>query len=316
MSKQDRQGARTPAQLEQEYKFKAAFEKTMELGKEAKGKAEEVKRAVNDLEKSLDQKEIFNRLTNNGLLKGIYMEDGELYINGTYMKMGTIDAEIVKIINLIAETIECKDTLGNLMRILGGVFTISSDGNNLVWLSTEYTGYPVLMMTKYNGSNPLTRATYGPEGFGMVDLSGVLPLETFSLRMGENGKAYLMIADDQGVSGEKQIYWSDNGDGTYAMTGCDSESKERRYAKILDLGNAGGTTNDHSSVSFAHGIPDTCKIVKCEGYTTGSNATTLPSNQEGLVMVWADKTNVYLYRETAYTPPSDERLYVKLWYTK
>ena len=49
--------------------------------------------AVNNLNDSLDQTEIFNRLTNNGALQGIYMSDGKLYINGTYIKSGVIATE-------------------------------------------------------------------------------------------------------------------------------------------------------------------------------------------------------------------------------
>lgn len=34
--------------------------------------------------------EIFNKLTDNGATQGIYMKDGKLYLNGSYMAMGTI----------------------------------------------------------------------------------------------------------------------------------------------------------------------------------------------------------------------------------
>lgn len=36
------------------------------------------------------QTDIFNKLTNNGQLQGLYMEGGKLYINATYMKTGTV----------------------------------------------------------------------------------------------------------------------------------------------------------------------------------------------------------------------------------
>lgn len=45
---------------------------------------------VNTLDKELTQLEIFNRLTNNGKTQGIYMKDGLLYINGTYLRTGVI----------------------------------------------------------------------------------------------------------------------------------------------------------------------------------------------------------------------------------
>lgn len=49
------------------------------------------------------QRDIFNRLTNNGQTQGIYLYDGKLYLNATYMKSGYIDAEVVEVRNLIAD---------------------------------------------------------------------------------------------------------------------------------------------------------------------------------------------------------------------
>ena len=48
------------------------------------------------INKNLNQTEIFNRLTDNGSLEGIYMENGKLYINGTYIKSGSITADLIK----------------------------------------------------------------------------------------------------------------------------------------------------------------------------------------------------------------------------
>ena len=46
--------------------------------------------AVDDLNKSLTQEDIFNRLTNNGKAQGIYIENGDLYVNATYIKSGKL----------------------------------------------------------------------------------------------------------------------------------------------------------------------------------------------------------------------------------
>lgn len=46
--------------------------------------------AVDDLDESLTQEDIFNRLTNNGKSQGIYIEDGDLYVNATYIKSGKL----------------------------------------------------------------------------------------------------------------------------------------------------------------------------------------------------------------------------------
>lgn len=85
MSKQDRQGARTPADLEQKYKFGQTFAEILGIAEGAKRTAE---KASSDLNKKLTHDEIFNLLTNNGTLQGIYRDKdtGEIYINAEYIK--------------------------------------------------------------------------------------------------------------------------------------------------------------------------------------------------------------------------------------
>lgn len=51
---------------------------------------ERVSKSVENLDDSLTQQEIFDRLTNGGEEQGIYLQDGKLFINGTFMQIGTI----------------------------------------------------------------------------------------------------------------------------------------------------------------------------------------------------------------------------------
>lgn len=46
--------------------------------------------AISSYDSSLNQTEVFNKLTNNGMTQGIYLENGKLYINMDYAKSGTI----------------------------------------------------------------------------------------------------------------------------------------------------------------------------------------------------------------------------------
>ena len=52
--------------------------------------------AVDDLDQSLTQQDIFNRLTNNGQTQGIYLRNGRLYINASYIGSGTLSANYIK----------------------------------------------------------------------------------------------------------------------------------------------------------------------------------------------------------------------------
>ena len=68
---------------------------------------------VGALDSSLNQQDVFNRLTNNGQTQGIYLQNGKVYINASfiqsgtisanYISGGTIDADDVSIVNLVAD---------------------------------------------------------------------------------------------------------------------------------------------------------------------------------------------------------------------
>ena len=95
-AKQDRQGARTPADLERRYNFGQSFAEVMGLANDARKSAEEALAAAENAGKPMTSEEVFNLLTNNGANQGLYRgEDGELYINATYIKSGKISSELI-----------------------------------------------------------------------------------------------------------------------------------------------------------------------------------------------------------------------------
>ena len=52
--------------------------------------------AVSALDSSLDQAEVFKRLTNNGVIQGLYMgNDGQVYLNASYIKTGSLLANLI-----------------------------------------------------------------------------------------------------------------------------------------------------------------------------------------------------------------------------
>ena len=93
MSKQDRQGVRTATDLEQKYNFGKSFAEVMGLATDARDTANAAKEAIDNFDNNLDSDEVFNRLTENGALQGLYKEDGNLYINASYLKTGVIQSE-------------------------------------------------------------------------------------------------------------------------------------------------------------------------------------------------------------------------------
>lgn len=102
-----------PAELADEYPYIGGTEKALTL---AKAYARE---AVEALDDDLTQQEIFNRLTDNGAAQGMVLVNGQLYINATYMRSGTIDGGVVnaKLLNIV-------DANGNVIARFNNVITL------------------------------------------------------------------------------------------------------------------------------------------------------------------------------------------------
>jgi len=56
----------------------------------------EVKQSIVDLDDSLTQQEIFNRLTDNGAAQGVILYNGQLYINASYINTGYLNANHIQ----------------------------------------------------------------------------------------------------------------------------------------------------------------------------------------------------------------------------
>ncbi len=107
--------------------------------------------AVDDLDTSLDQQEVFNRLTNNGKAQGIILQNGQLYINAEY-----IQSLILKVggVNNDNGTFEVYNGSGVLVGKIdkdGAKFTNGND-----WLQIQ---------------NSLMTGGYGGITDGLLDLS-------------------------------------------------------------------------------------------------------------------------------------------------
>lgn len=145
MSKQDRQGARTPSDIERKYNFGKTFAEVMGIATDAQQAADKAASGVDGLDNKLNQAEIFNRLTNNGQLQGIYRgADGEIYINATYIKSGELNAELIKSGTMkcsVNTQTESDSTSGNYMVqssvLPSGLFAYSKDAGMSASLTFE-----------------------------------------------------------------------------------------------------------------------------------------------------------------------------------
>ena len=105
---------------------------------------------VDTFEKALTQQYIFNKLTNNGQLQGLYMSGGLLYVNATYLRSGIIsgarsywnlDSGIFSMTNANgAETVHLDGNGGH--NTLTGTFQTSASGSRL-WMSPSFKQKPI-----------------------------------------------------------------------------------------------------------------------------------------------------------------------------
>lgn len=87
---------------------------------------------VNALDTSLNQQDVFNRLTNNGQTQGIYLQNGKVYINASFIQSGTISANYIS-----GGTIDADDvSIINLT-----VDHLQSFGNNNTWQLDSQASY-------------------------------------------------------------------------------------------------------------------------------------------------------------------------------
>ena len=108
------------------------------------------------------QTDIFNKLTNNGALKGIYMKDGELYINASYLLTGILTDGAGK----------------NFWNLETGAFSLKSCQMDIEAATDKE--YPIYI--EYTNGGRLCRALSGASGF------------YFTVDEGVKGSTYMKMA--------------------------------------------------------------------------------------------------------------------------
>ena len=160
---------------------------------------ETAKNEANRAVKGQSPESVFNRLTDNGRIQGIYIEDDKWYIN----------AELAKIINLIAERVYSsnKDNYGN-------EFAVKVENGNVYFEQT------IDGESKRIGTILPTENSFLLQSNGRIEISG--EASTVIGNIGSSVEIYgyetNLIADELKIQG-KSVSWEDNGDGTYTLIG-------------------------------------------------------------------------------------------------
>lgn len=228
-SKQDRQGARTIAELTSRYNFGKSFAEAMGFAEKAKKTADEAIEATSKLDEKLSQDEIFNRLTNNGKSQGLYRgEDGELYVSASYIATGTLTSsdgtvKIDLINNCVTVDGKLRATVNGITRDYKTQFVFSASGVKMYGENNEGEMEEVIDFGGGVGGQPasiINPSWLENTGLVIATASGVLslgtseaPTEIFGSRVSIDSPT-----EDVSILG-KQVYWKDNGDGTYTLCG-------------------------------------------------------------------------------------------------
>lgn len=103
-----------------------------------------------DTVNGLDQKKVFNLLTDNGRINGLFTQDGQLFVNADYIGSGSIDAKRVAIRNLLSigdDTNSVSVSSSGISFMSGGVkdaLTIKPKSYKMVTVSKSgYNGSPI-----------------------------------------------------------------------------------------------------------------------------------------------------------------------------
>lgn len=84
---------------------------------------------INTYDSTLDQQKVFNKLTNNQANQGIYLQNGQLYINASMIQSGYISADRISggtISSTIFETTETQDIYRRSLKITSGKIDFST----------------------------------------------------------------------------------------------------------------------------------------------------------------------------------------------
>ncbi|MFL3622812.1 phage tail spike protein [Bifidobacterium bifidum] len=230
---------------------------------------------VNTLDKELTQLEIFNRLTNNGKTQGIYMKDGLLYINGTYLRTGVITG-LRSYWNLDTGQFVMTDANGRRTVLLDG------DGNSNLLTGT--------FQTALSGSSVRISPTFSQTEIGGGDeITG--PGIQFYHATASNQHPYIAVESSTKQEGEVSALTFNGGHrgkddpGGWLRIGERKDSNNTTKiatALMMAKANYRSTTSAGSSVSLKSSSG------KC-------NATMMAYDSNGSVGVEADIFTGYLY---------------------
>jgi hypothetical protein len=133
---------------------------------------------IDAVDKKLTQEDIFNRLTNNGANQGMFIEDGNVYFNATYIKSGEINSDLIKTGKISSKDGSVYFDLDNsVVHTTDGQYVTTLDKNSIIVKSGER------MLSQLYGYSETYRDNTIMYGIlNMYDYGQTLDSDDFSLR--------------------------------------------------------------------------------------------------------------------------------------
>lgn len=147
------------------------------------------------------QEDIFNKLTNNGALPGLFMLDGQMYINADYLATGVISSKSGTIaVDLSGDTFKVNMSNTKSMEFgASGLFGILDGTQVLSLFQSVWASVPTAGIFSLNGADLQIDAAASDES-----VAGKVKLASTGTTLQIKGKT---------------VSWKSNGDGTFTLIG-------------------------------------------------------------------------------------------------
>ena len=138
-------------------------------------------KAVEKIDNTLTQQEVFNRLTNNGQTQGIYLQDGKIYINAEYIATGILASPNGKYsLNMLTGEVNMASA-----NITGGSIHIETSSETIDIIKLDHT---------------LSRSWMASNGFSVWNKSGAGSPDTSSNLWGSGLYGYSGVGSDGSIA--------------------------------------------------------------------------------------------------------------------
>ena len=186
--------------------------------------------AVTALDNALNQQEVFNRLTNNGAAQGVLLNNGQLYVNASYINTGYLSATRIQGGTL---------TLGGLNEERGDMYILDESGNTVARIYSvgiAFADTESLHGVKISSGGSVELSQISVYGFGKQLKATIAPLSTAGISI-KNGTDVIATFGSGSSSIKSTFSVEDGSGGRLSVTGGHISLTDSYGSKLWMPGN-------------------------------------------------------------------------------